>query len=184
MFLNTTGFTIWFTGLSGSGKTTLANLVGQELLGRGMTPEILDGDMMRTHLCKGLGYSKEDRDTNIRRIGWVCQLLTRHGLPNIAAAVSPYREVRNEVRQLVETAGGVGSFIEVFTNCPLEVCEKRDPKGLYKKARVGEIANFTGISDPYEPPGKPELMLNTAKESPDESAKQVIATLRMHGWLK
>src|SRR5437867_3525829 len=149
-----------------------------------MAVEILDGDTIRTHLSKGLGFSKEDRDTNIRRIGWVCQLLTKHGVPNIAAAVSPYRAVRNEVRQLVEAVGGADSFIEVFVNCPLEVCEKRDPRGLYKKARLGEIANFTGVSDPYEPPEKPELILDTASESPDECIKKVLAVLRMRWWVR
>jgi adenylyl-sulfate kinase len=177
-------FTVWFTGLPGSGKTTLANMVGQELLGRGIDVEILDGDTIRTHLSKGLGFSKEDRDTNIRRIGWVCQQLTKHGVPSITAAVSPYREVRDEVRQLIEAVGGPGSFIEVFLNCPLEVCEQRDPKGLYKRARLGEIANFTGISDPYEPPEKPELILDTASEYPGESTKKVLAALRMRGWVR
>ncbi len=180
----TKGFTVWFTGLPGSGKSTLANLVGQALIERGMAVEILDGDTIRTHLSKGLGFSKEDRDTNIRRIGWVCQLLTKHGVPNITAAVSPYREVRDEVRQSVEAVGDPGSFIEVFVNCPLEVCEKRDPKGLYKRARLGEITNFTGISDPYEPPEKPEIILNTANESPSESTKKVFAALRMRGWVR
>lgn len=146
--------------------------------------EMLDGDIVRTHLSKGLGFSKEDRDTNIRRIGWVCQLLTRHGVPNITAAVSPYRAIRNEVRQAIEAIGGAGSFVEVYVDCPLVVCEKRDIKGLYRRARRGEIANFTGISDPYEPPEKPELVLNTAHESPGESAKKVLATLRMLGRLK
>lgn len=148
-----------------------------------MPVEILDGDTIRTHLSKGLGFSKEDRDTNIRRIGWVCQLLTRHGVPNITAAVSPYRQVRDEVRQLVEAAGGPGSFIEVFVDCPLEVCEKRDPKGLYKRARLGEVKNFTGISDPYELPEKPELVLHTAKETPQESVRKILTTLIAAGWV-
>ena len=180
----TKGFTIWFTGLAGSGKTTLANLLGKELLGQGMTFEILDGDAIRTHLSRGLGFSKEDRDTNIRRIGWVCQLLTKHGVPNITAAVSPYREVRDEVRHLVETVGGAGSFIEVFVNCPLEVCEQRDPKGLYKKARRGEIAYFTGISDPYEPPEKPDLILHTDIETPPESVQKILITLETAGLVR
>jgi len=179
------GFTIWFTGLSGSGKSTLANLVSHKLRELAIANvEVLDGDVVRTHLSKGLGYSKEDRDTNIRRIGWVCQLLTKHGIPNIVAAISPYREVRQEVRRMVQAAGGPGSFIEVYVNCPIDVCEKRDRKGLYKKARLGQISNFTGISDPYEPPEAPEVVLDTAKESAEESMQKVIVTLRMLGWVE
>ena len=178
------GFTIWFTGLSGAGKSTLAKLVREALAERGITHvELLDGDIVRTQLSKGLGFSKEDRDTNIRRIGWVCQLLMKHGIPNIVAVISPYRDVRNEVRKMVEDIGGRGSFIEVFVSCPLDVCEKRDLKGLYKMARIGEIKNFTGISDPYEPPGAPEVILDTAKELPLESAQKVIATVETLGWI-
>jgi adenylyl-sulfate kinase len=179
------GFTIWFTGLSGSGKSTLANLVSHKLRELAIANvEVLDGDVVRTHLSKGLGYSKEDRDTNIRRIGWVCQLLTKHGIPNIAAAIEPYREVRQEVRRMVQAAGGPGSFIEVYVNCPIDVCEKRDRKGLYKKARLGQISNFTGIADPYEPPEAPEVVLDTAKESAEESMQKGITTLRMLGWVE
>ena len=179
------GFTLWFTGLSGAGKSTLANLVSHKLSELAIANvEVLDGDVVRTHLSKGLGYSKEDRDTNIRRIGWVCQLLTKHGIPNIAAAISPYREVRQEVRLMVQAAGGPGSFIEVYVSCPIDVCEKRDRKGLYKKARLGQISNFTGLSDPYEPPEAPEVVLDTAKESAEESMQKVIATLRMLGWVE
>ena len=178
------GFTIWFTGLSGAGKSTLAGLMHEELLARGITnAEILDGDVVRTHLSKGLGFSKEDRDTNIRRIGWVCRLLTKHGVPNIAAAISPYRDLRNEVRKMVEEAGGSGSFIEVYVNCPLEECERRDPKGLYKKARSGEVTHFTGVSDAYEPPNAPEVVLHTDKENPGESVKQIVAALEKAGCL-
>jgi len=178
------GFTIWFTGLSAAGKSTLANLVGRELLGRGRIVEVLDGDVVRTHLSKGLGYNKEDRDTNIRRIGWVCQLLTKHRIPNIVAAISPYRETRDEVRRMVESVGGKGSFLEVFVNCSLNVCEQRDHKGLYKKARLGLIDNFTGISDPYEPPSSPEVALDTTKESAEECARKVMAFLEKAGWLE
>lgn len=178
------GFTIWFTGLPGSGKTTLGNLVSLELANLGVAgSEVLDGDVVRTHLSKGLGYSREDRDTNVRRIGWVCQLLTKHGVPNIAAAVSPYRATREEVRRMVETAGGRGSFIEVFVNCPLAVCEQRDPKGLYQKARRGEIQNFSGISDPYEPPEAPEVVIETATELPRASAHKVLTALKSLGWV-
>lgn len=163
------GFTICFTGLSGYGKTTLSNLVHHRLQEKGIT-KVLDGDVVRTHLSKGLGFSKEDRDTNIRRIGWVAQLLTKHKVPNIVSAISPYWDVRKEVRGMVEDAGGMGSFIEVFVDCPVEVCEQRDAKGLYAKARRGELQNFTGIDDPYEAPVKPEIHLNTARITPDLGA--------------
>jgi adenylyl-sulfate kinase len=178
------GFTIWFTGLPGAGKSTLARLTHEELLARGVTnAEILDGDVVRTHLSKGLGFTKEDRDTNIRRIGWVCRLLTKHGVPTIAAAISPYRDLRSEVRKVVEEVGGSGSFIEVYVNCPLEECERRDPKGLYRKARSGEIKNFTGVSDAYEPPYAPEVVLNTDKESPEESVRKILAVIEKSGWI-
>jgi len=172
------GFTIWFTGLSGAGKTTIAHRVAevvQQRLGRGV--EILDGDVVRTHLSKGLGFSREDRDTNIRRIGWVCHVLTKHGVPNIAAAISPYRDVRNEVRKMV------GSFVEVYVKCPVEVCEQRDVKGLYRKARAGEVKQFTGVSDPYEEPIDPEVTLYTDRETVDQSTQNVIAALETLGWL-
>jgi adenylylsulfate kinase len=173
-----TGFTIWFTGLSGSGKTTVAHRVGevlQQRLGRGV--EILDGDVVRTHLSKGLGFSREDRDTNIRRIGWVCHILTKHGVPNIAAAISPYRDVRNEVRKMI------GSFVEVYAKCPIEVCEQRDVKGLYRKARAGEIKQFTGVDDPYEAPLDPEVTLHTDRESVEESTKKGVTAIEKMGWL-
>src|SRR3712207_2032165 len=140
------GCTIWFTGLSGAGKSTIAAIVEQELRDRGQKVEVLDGDVVRTHLSKGLGFSKEDRDTNIRRIGWVCEVLTRNDVVTIAAAISPYRAVRDEVREKV------GRFFEVYVEAPLEVVAERDVKGLYRKALAGEIRGFTGVDDPYEPP--------------------------------
>ena len=146
------GFTIWFTGLSGSGKSTLSRLVEAELRREGFTKiEILDGDIVRTHLSKGLGFTREDRDTNIKRIGFVCKLLSRNGVIAIAAAISPYREVRDFNRK------EIGDFVEVFCHCPLDVCIERDVKGLYKKALAGEIKNYTGLDDPYENPLNPEV---------------------------
>lgn len=162
------GFTIWFTGLSGSGKTTVSNVVEKRLRDRGLKVEALDGDVVRTNLSKGLGFSKEDRDTNILRIGWVCHLLTRNGVISIAAAISPYREIRDKNRALI------GNFIEVFVDAPIEECEKRDTKGLYKKARAGELKGFTGIDDPYEPPLNPEVTLDTIKMSPEECADVIL----------
>src|ERR687898_1675568 len=159
------GFTLWFTGLSGAGKTTISKLVGEELRTRGSKLEILDGDVIRENLSKGLGFSKEDRDTNIRRIAFVADLLSRNGVPVITAAISPYREIRQEARDMMGDR-----FIEIYTKAPLEVCEERDVKGLYAKARAGEIKEFTGISDPYEPPQNPELELDTENETPEESA--------------
>jgi adenylylsulfate kinase len=172
------GATIWFTGLSGAGKSTIAHLVEAELKRRGEPVEILDGDVVRTHLSKGLGFSKEDRDENIRRIGFVCNLLSKHGVFSIAAAISPYREIRDEVRAQAD-----GKFLEVFVDCPLEECARRDVKGLYVKALAGEIKNFTGVSDPYEPPTNPELILYTQDESAESSARRVIAALEQHGYL-
>ncbi len=172
------GFTVWFTGLSGAGKTTIAHRVRDEIQRRGnVAVEILDGDVVRTHLSKGLGFSREDRDTNIRRIGWVCQLLTKHGVPNIAAAISPYREVREEVRKMV------GRFVEVYVKCPVETCEQRDTKGLYRKARLGELKQFTGVDDPYEEPLNPEVIVYTDRETVEESAAKVIGKLENLGWL-
>lgn len=165
------GFTLWFTGLSGAGKTTLARLVETELSARGHKVEVLDGDVIRTNLSKGLGFSKEDRDTNIRRIGFVCNLLTRNDVVAIAAAISPYREVRDELRR------DIGSFIEVYVSCPIDVLAERDVKGLYKKALAGEIKNFTGVDDPYESPLAAEVIVETDSESPEESAARIIARL-------
>ena len=172
----TTGFTIWFTGLSGAGKSTISGLVEQTLRERGHKVELLDGDVVRTHLSKGLGFSKEDRDTNIRRIGWVCEVLTRNDVVAIAAAISPYRDVRDEVR------GKVGRFVEVYVECPIETLAERDIKGLYKKALAGEIDNFTGVSDPYEPPLNPEVVCySDGREAPEQSAAKVISKLETLG---
>ena len=165
------GFTLWFTGLSGSGKSTLADRVRDILLERGLKVEVLDGDLVRLNLSKGLGYSKEDRDTNIRRIGFVCHLLTRNDVVAIAAAISPYREIRDENRRLI------GRFVEVFCQCDLDTLKGRDPKGLYDKALRGEIANFTGVSDPYEPPENPEVVVDTAREDIETSVAKIIAKL-------
>lgn len=166
-----TGFTIWFTGLSGAGKTTLANLLEKELRARGKKVEVLDGDVVRTNLSKGLGFSKEDRDTNIRRIGWVCEVLTRNDVVAISAAISPYRTIRDEIREKI------GNFVEVFVDVPIEVAIERDVKGLYKKALAGEIKQFTGVSDPYEPPTDPEVVVNSAEETPEASAAKILAKL-------
>src|SRR5712691_5810960 len=165
------GFTLWFTGLSGAGKSTLANLVAEELRQRGRHVEVLDGDAVRTNLSKGLGFSKEDRDVNIRRIGYVCKLLARNGVIAISAAISPYREIRNEVRAQHER------FFEVYVKCPLETLVERDVKGLYNKALQGEIANFTGVSDPYEEPFDPELVVESHRESPDQSLQRLLGAL-------
>ena len=165
------GFTLWFTGLSGAGKTTLARLVETELSARGHKVEVLDGDVIRTNLSKGLGFSKEDRDTNIRRIGFVCNLLTRNEVVAIAAAISPYREVRDELRR------DIGAFVEVYVSCPIDVLAERDVKGLYKKALAGEIKNFTGVDDPYESPLAAEVVVETDTETPEESAARIIARL-------
>ena len=165
------GFTLWFTGLSGAGKTTLARGVEAVLRERGMKVELLDGDIVRQNLSKGLGFSKEDRDTNIKRIGFVCKLLTRNGVVAMAAAISPYREVRDFIRQ------DVGDFVEVYVKCPLDVLVERDVKGLYKKAIAGEIANFTGVSDPYEEPLNPEVVVDSSEETPAESVGKIIRRL-------
>ena len=174
------GFTLWFTGLSGSGKSTIAHLVGPELERRGHIVEYLDGDTVRTHLSKGLGFSKEDRDTNIERIGWVASRLTRHGAAVIAAAISPYEETRRKARLLVEEWG---AFVEVFVDASVEECARRDVKGLYEKAFAGEIKEFTGVSDPYEAPTSPEIVLRTEKETPEESAQLVVDKLEELGLL-
>ena len=171
------GFTIWFTGLSGSGKSTITAILERDLRARGHRVEVLDGDVVRTHLSKGLGFSKEDRDTNIRRIGWVCEVLSRNDVVAIAAAISPYREIRDEVR------ANIGRFVEVYVTAPLEVLADRDVKGLYRKAMAGEISNFTGVNDPYEEPRNPEVVCySDGSETPDESAARVIAKLEELGY--
>jgi len=174
------GFTIWFTGLSGSGKSTTADILTTLLLEHGRNVTQLDGDVVRTHLSKGLGFSKEDRDINIRRIGFVAAEIVRHRGVAVCAAVSPYRATRNDVRNMV----GSDNFIEVFMDTPLEVCEDRDVKGLYAKARRGEIKGFTGIDDPYEPPNNPEVLLDTVNYTAEENAHRIVALLTERGFLK
>ncbi len=171
------GFTLWFTGLSGSGKTTLARTVEGILRDRGFKVEVLDGDVVRTNLSKGLGFSKEDRDTNIKRIGFVCKLLTRNGVVAIGSAISPYREVRDFVRQ------EIGRFVEVYCRCPLDALIERDVKGLYRQALDGEIENFTGVSDPYEEPLNPEVIADTDREAPEESVRKIIGKLEELGYI-
>ena len=175
--MNSPGVTIWFTGLSGAGKTTLANLLAPKLEAHGHSVEQLDGDVVRTHLSKGLGFSKKDRDTNVRRIGWVAALGTRLGGTMLVSAISPYRDVRREARAM-STA-----FFEIYVECSLDELVRRDPKGLYKKALAGEIANFTGVSDPYEAPEQPEVVVNTASETPQASLEKILAALERHGYL-
>ena len=166
-----TGFTLWFTGLSGSGKTTISELVEKSLKERGLPVEILDGDIVRQNLSWDLGFSKEDRDTNIKRVTFVAKLLSRNGVPTQVAFISPYRELRDWARK--ETT----NFVEVFVKCPVEVCAERDVKGLYEKAMAGEIENFTGVNDPYEEPLNPELVIESDKETSEESAGRVIKKL-------
>ncbi len=172
------GFTLWFTGLPCSGKSTLAEILAVEIKRRGRGVEIMDGDEVRKHLTKGLGFSREDRDENIRRIGYVCRLLSRNGAVAIAAAISPFRSVRDEVRAAHEAA-----FIEIFVDTPLDVCIERDVKGMYKKALAGEMKNFTGISDPYEPPENPEVVIRTAQENAAQSAARILGALEQRGLL-
>jgi adenylylsulfate kinase len=172
------GFTLWFTGLSGSGKTTIAELVRPELERRGLLVEWLDGDEVREHLSKGLGFSKEDRDTNIDRIGWVASRLTRHGAAVIVSAISPYVAARQKAREMVEEHG---TFVEVFVDASVEECARRDVKGLYEKAFRGEIKEFTGVSDPYEPPVSPEVCIESEHEEPHESAARILGVLEERG---
>jgi adenylylsulfate kinase len=176
------GFTLWFTGLSGAGKTTLTNEIVPQLKARGVKIEVLDGDEVRTNLSKGLGFSKEDRDTNIRRIGYVARLLSRNGVGVIVAAISPYREIRDEVRKDIEDNGA--AFVEVFVKASLDTLVQRDVKGLYKKAIAGEIANFTGVSDPYEEPLTPEILVSSDTEAIAESAAKIIDHLEENGLIE
>jgi adenylylsulfate kinase len=172
------GFTIWFTGLSGAGKSTLSEAIEERLKARGRSIEILDGDIVRTHLSKGLGFSREDRDTNIKRIAFVCGLLTRNGVVCISAAIAPYREARQWARQ------EIGTFVEVYVKCPIEVCRQRDIKGLYKLVDEGKIKNFTGVDDPYEEPEHPEVVVETDKETPTESVTRIFTRLVELGYLE
>jgi adenylylsulfate kinase len=172
------GFTLWFTGLSGAGKTTIAELVRPELERRGLLVEWLDGDEVREHLSKGLGFSKEDRDRNIDRIGWVASRLTRHGAAVIVSAISPYEEARRKAREMVEAHG---TFVEVFVDASVEECARRDVKGLYEKAFRGEIKEFTGVSDPYEAPANPEVCIESEHEDPEESARRILTVLEERG---
>lgn len=172
------GFTVWFTGLSGSGKTTISEMVVRQLRERGLKVETLDGDAVRTHLSAGLGFSKEDRDANIHRIGWVCGLLNRNDVVTVVAAISPYRAARDAVR------AKIGRFVEVYLEAPIEVLAGRDPKGLYRKAQAGEITGFTGVDDPYEPPLNAEVICHTdGREAPAQSAARVIAKLEELGYI-
>jgi adenylyl-sulfate kinase len=171
------GFTLWLTGLSGSGKTTIAYRLEEALRERGLRVEVLDGDIVRTHLSKGLGFSREDRDTNIRRIGFVAHLLSRNGVAVLVAAISPYRAARSENRTLI------GDFVETHVRCALEVLEDRDVKGLYAKALRGEIPHFTGVSDPYEEPLNPEVIVDTDHETVDESTSKVLDKLEEMGYV-
>ena len=177
-FASDLGVTVWFTGLSGAGKSTLAAALADELRSRQHRVEVLDGDAVRENLCKGLGFSREDRDTNIRRIGYVAELLTRHGVVAIVAAISPYRETRDEVR------ARIGRFFEVYVRCPLDELVRRDVKGLYARALAGDIDHFTGVSDPYEPPDNPELIVDTGAEAPEASLASVLVALEEAGLIE
>ncbi len=172
------GFTLWFTGLSGAGKTTIAHLVGPEVEERGSIVEYLDGDVVRTHLSKGLGFSKEDRDANIERIGWVASRLTRHGAAVMVAAISPYEATRRRAREMVEQ---FGPFVEVHVHASVDECARRDVKGLYAKAFAGEIKGFTGVDDPYEPPASAEITIDTEEHQPEESAQIILGKLEELG---
>jgi adenylylsulfate kinase len=171
------GFTVWFTGLSGAGKSTLAEMLYHELRKRDMKVEMLDGDVVRTNLSKGLGFSKEDRDTNILRIGFVANLLTRNGVVCIVSAISPYREARNQNRAMIQ------DFVEVFVHATVEECAKRDVKGLYAKAMAGEIKGFTGVDDPYEPPASPEIFIDTMSQEPMGSLQTILDKLGEMGYI-
>ena len=171
------GFTLWFTGLSGSGKSTISERVARELKKKGLAVEVLDGDIVRTNLSKGLGFSREDRDENIKRVGFVCQLLARNGVAAVASVISPYREARDHNRKKIP------DFVEVYVRCPVEVCAQRDIKGLYQKAKAGEIKGFTGVDDPYEEPLRPEIICDTDQESIEQSVAKVLEKLQALGYL-
>jgi adenylyl-sulfate kinase len=176
------GFALWFTGMSGAGKTTLSMPATERLRALGRRVELLDGDVVRTHLSKGLGFTREDRDTNVLRIGFVAQLLARNGVVAVTAAISPYRDTRERVKQMI-TAEGAG-FVEIYVSCPIEVLAERDVKGLYKQALAGKIDNFTGVSDPYEPPVAPDVVVDSSKETVAESLDKIFARLAALGHLE
>jgi len=172
-----TGFTCWLTGLSGAGKSTLATALSHALVDQQVSHELLDGDVVRTNLSKGLGFSREDRDTNVLRVGFVCSLLNKHSINTVVALISPYEETRAKLRAMLP------GFIEIYVNCPLDVCIERDPKGLYKRAIAGEIPEFTGISSPYEPPGSPEIIVSTDRETVEESVAKILNYLKTRCFL-
>lgn len=176
--LQQSGVTVWFTGLSGAGKTTISSALEKVLLSQGYKVEVLDGDVVRQNLTKGLGFSKEDRDENVRRVGFVASLLSRNGVIVLVSAISPYRNIREQMRQRID------NFVEVYVNAPLDVCERRDVKGLYQKARSGQIKNFTGIDDPYEPPLNADIECRTDLESLEESVSKVLAKLEERGYVQ
>jgi adenylyl-sulfate kinase len=173
------GFTVWLTGLSGAGKSTIAERLGPELSARGCNVEVLDGDEVRTHLSKGLGFSREDRDTNIGRISFVASLLVKHGAAVITAAISPYARARAEARQRI----GSDQFVEVYVRCSLNELTRRDVKGLYAKAIAGELQHFTGVSDPYEAPESPDVVVDSELESVEESVSKILAELERRGYV-
>ena len=176
------GCVLWFTGMSGAGKSTLGERMAAELRRRGLRVEVLDGDEVRTHLSRELGFSKEDRDINVLRIGWVAKLLARNGVFVITAAISPYREIRDQVRH--DVVGSGAGFIEIFMRCPLPVLAERDVKGLYKKAIAGEIKHFTGVSDPYEEPRNPEVVVNSSVNTPEQGIERIVAKLVTAGYIE
>jgi adenylyl-sulfate kinase len=175
------GFTLWFTGMSGAGKSTLSQPMVERLRALGHKVELLDGDVVRTNLSKGLGFTKEDRDINVRRIGFVANLLSRNGVVAVTAAISPYRQIRDEVRAMITKDGG--GFVEIHVHCPVEVLAERDVKGLYKKALAGEIPHFTGVTDPYEPPEHPEVVVDSSTETVEASLEKILVKLQELGYV-